>query len=103
MFTVHCYVCGKDIGFMGWANHVRMEKKKHGKDIYKLKRLGRNNRTEADIILMLDESEKLRFEMLKELYGMVYVEIKNGKATIIEPKYMELKNRSILEFEDVEK
>lgn len=35
MFTVKCHVCNKDIGFLGFANHVKMEKKLHGKDIYK--------------------------------------------------------------------
>ena len=31
---VHCYVCGQEIGFLGWANHVKMEKRIHGDDIY---------------------------------------------------------------------
>lgn len=24
--TVHCKICKRDVGYMGWANHVRMHK-----------------------------------------------------------------------------
>ena len=55
---VHCYVCGKDIGYMGWPNHVRMEKRKYGNDIFKRKLLERQN------ILGLEEQvERLDSEL----------------------------------------
>lgn len=32
---VKCYVCGRYFGFMGWAKHVKKEKKIHGENIYR--------------------------------------------------------------------
>jgi len=46
---VYCYVCGKEINFLGWANHVRMEKKKHGKDIYKRLKAEREGRIDIKL------------------------------------------------------
>ena len=33
---VHCHICNQKIGYLGWPNHVKMEKRIHGQDIYKL-------------------------------------------------------------------
>lgn len=41
---VYCYVCKKNIGFPGFPNHVRMEKKKFGDDIYIKLRLRRERK-----------------------------------------------------------
>lgn len=35
--------------------------------------------------LVLSDEERLRLELLVALYGTAYVEIKNGKASVIEP------------------
>lgn len=40
MKTIHCIVCHKEIGLSGWPSHVAMEKRKYGKNIYKLIRGG---------------------------------------------------------------
>jgi len=41
--TIHCYVCGKDIGLYGWPSHVAAEKRRYGADIYCRKRAERTN------------------------------------------------------------
>lgn len=39
---VHCYICGREINYLGWAKHVAKEKRIHGPDVYKEYRFLRN-------------------------------------------------------------
>ena len=41
---VYCYVCNTEINFLAWANHVAIEKKKHGENIYQLLKAEREGR-----------------------------------------------------------
>lgn len=38
---VHCYICGSDINYLGWAKHVAKEKRLHGEDIFERKKIER--------------------------------------------------------------
>lgn len=41
---VYCYVCKTDINYLAWPNHVTMEKKRHGKNIYQILKAERKKR-----------------------------------------------------------
>lgn len=41
---VYCYVCDTEIHIDDWPDHVDMEKKRHGKDIYKKLKAEREER-----------------------------------------------------------
>lgn len=41
---VYCYVCNQEINHLGWPNHVAMEKRKHGKNIYQMLKAEREGR-----------------------------------------------------------
>lgn len=41
---VYCYVCGQEINFLAWSNHVIMEKKRHGDNIYQILKAEREKR-----------------------------------------------------------
>lgn len=48
---VRCYVCHREIGFLGWANHVKMEKRLFGEDIFKhLKEMRKRANAKVNLI-----------------------------------------------------